>query len=158
MVSLLFLCDYGSIEMNSSHQSCNENIETASPFGQRTRRGRCPIEQRGEFSVRPSVRTNERTSERTSVRTSPEGPAPPGPQPLGPLQAPAPRPLETLPRPQPPCSRPPASPFQAHLPLESPCPPRTDGKFTPLFYRTSSPSGPLPCLNFSILKKTAQGQ
>ena len=35
---------------------------------------------------------------------------------------------------------------------------RTDGKFTPLSYRTSSPSGPLPCLNFSILKKTAQGQ
>ena len=30
------------------------------------------------------------------------------------------------------------------LPLESPCPPRTDGKFTPLCYRTSSPSGPLP--------------
>ena len=34
-----------------------------------------------------------------------------------------------------------------------------DGRiFPPLFYRTSSPSGPLPCLNFSILKKTAQGQ
>ena len=32
---------------------------------------------------------------------------------------------------------------------------RTDGrKFPPVFYRTSSPSGPLPCLNFSILKKT----
>ena len=31
-------------------------------------------------------------------------------------------------------------------------------KFPPLFYRTSAPSGPLPCLNFSILKKTVQGQ
>ena len=28
-------------------------------FGQRTRRGRCPIEQRGVISVRPSERTNE---------------------------------------------------------------------------------------------------
>ena len=38
-------------------------------FGQRTRRGRCPIEQRGKFpSVRPSVRTSERTSECLNVR------------------------------------------------------------------------------------------
>ena len=63
-------------------------------FGQRTRRGRCPIGQRGEFSVRPS----ERTSERTSVRMSLEGPAPPGPQPLGPLQAPAPHALRDPPQ------------------------------------------------------------
>ena len=26
-------------------------------IGQRTRRGQCPIEQRGEFSIRPSERT-----------------------------------------------------------------------------------------------------
>ena len=33
---------------------------------------------------------------------------------------------------------------------------RSDGRTQ--FYWTSSPSGPLPCINFSIVKKTAQGQ
>ena len=42
------------------------------PFGKRTRRGRYPIEQRGEISVRLSVRTNGRTNERTKVRPSPQ--------------------------------------------------------------------------------------
>ena len=36
-------------------------------FGQRTQRGRCPIGQRGEFSVRPNVRTNERANVRPDV-------------------------------------------------------------------------------------------
>ena len=36
------------------------------PFGQRTRRGRCPIEQRGEFSVRPNERPSARAGERPS--------------------------------------------------------------------------------------------
>ena len=106
--------------------SCSSSFPPPSLFGQRTRKGRCPIEHRGEF---PSVRPSERTSERPSVR-GPEGPAPPSrPQPLGPVQVPAPRPLESLPRPQPSCSRPPATPPppRAELPLESPCPPRTDG-------------------------------
>ena len=96
-------------------------------FGQRTRRGRCPIEQRGEFSVRPNVRPSERTNERTNER--PSGPLrvqpPPPPQPLSPLQAP--RPLETLPRPQLPCSRSPATP---------PFPP---GPISP--YRAPAPHG-----------------
>ena len=125
-------------------------------FGQRTRRGRCPIGQRGEFSVRPYVRTNERANERPSGRPLRVQP-PPDPSPSALSRPQPPRPLETLPRPQLPCSRPPATPLPLSpgpcLPLESPCPPRTDGKFTPLSYRTSSPSGPLPCLNFSILKR-----
>ena len=99
-------------------------------FGQRTRRGRCPIGQRGEFSVHPSERTSERTNERTSVRTSPEGPAPPPDPSLSALSRPQPpRPLETLPRPQLPCSRPPATPPfpQALSFLREPLPP-TDGR------------------------------
>ena len=129
-------------------------------FGQRTRRGRCPIAQRGEFSVRPSERTSERTNVRPvgplRVQPPPPDPSPSAlsrpqpPRPLDPPQAPAPL-FQTSSHP------PPLSP-RPRLPLESPCPPRTDGKFTPLCYRTSSPSGPLPCLNLSILKKTAQGQ
>ena len=77
------------------------------PFGQQTRRGRCPIEQRREF---PYVRGG-----RGGGRGSPQSP----------------RPLETLLRPQPPCSRPPArppaTPPRPYLPLESPCPPQMDG-------------------------------
>ena len=48
------------------------SVETFSlPFGQRTRRGRCPIEQRGEFpSVHPNERANERTNERANVSPS----------------------------------------------------------------------------------------
>ena len=34
-------------------------LGTYIPFGQRTRRGRCPIGQRGEFSVRPNLRGSE---------------------------------------------------------------------------------------------------
>ena len=71
---------------DGSGLTTNENFIDCNPFGQRTRRGRCPIEQRGEF---PSVRTSERTS------VLPSRPQPP-------------RPLDTRPRPQPPCSRPPA--------------------------------------------------
>ena len=79
------------------------------------------------------------------------------PQPLGPVQASAPQALRDPPQApaplfQAPSPPPPLSPRPC-LPLESPCPPRTDGKFTPLSYRTSSPSGPLPCLNFSISKR-----
>ena len=39
-------------------------------------------------------------------------------------------------------------PVRPHLPLKSPCPPRMDGN-SPLFYRTLSPLGPLPCINFN---------
>ena len=59
-------------------------------FGQRTRRGRCPIGQRGEFSVRPS----ERTSERTNVR--PVGPLRVQPPPLPRTPAPRPSPGPSL--------------------------------------------------------------
>ena len=50
-------------------QWVNKHLEKA-PIGQRTRRGRCPIEQRGEFSVRPSERTSERINVRANVRPS----------------------------------------------------------------------------------------
>ena len=113
------------------------------------------------MSVRPNERPNKRTSEQTkermNERTSVRGPMvqpPPQPQPLGLVQAPAPRPLETLPRPQLPCSRPPATPpfsRRPRLPLESPCPPRTDGKFTPLSYRILSPLDP-PLHTFQVPK------
>ena len=74
-----------------------------------------------------------------------------GSGPLGPAQALAPQALREPPQPQPPCSRPPATPKRA------PAPHRWT-EIPPLFYRTLSHSGPLPCLNFSILKKMAQGQ
>ena len=102
-------------------------------------------------NFRPSERANERTSERTNERPSRQAPAPPRPpapsrpQPPGP-KTPAPGPSPLVPGRQPPPPRP-------HIPLESPCPPRTDGNYPPLFYRTSSPSGPLPCINFSIKKR-----
>ena len=70
------------------------------PFsGQRTRRGRCPIAQRGEFSVRPSERTNKRTNIRPigPLRVQP---LPPDPSPLALSRPQPPRPLETLPRPK----------------------------------------------------------
>ena len=81
----------------------------------------------------------------------------PDPSPSASLQAPAPRPLETLSRPQAPCSRPPATPHPPRpcLPLESPCPPQTDGN-PPLFYRTLNPSDPLPCISF-IEKRASNG-
>ena len=111
------------------------------PFVLRTRKGRCPIEQRGEF---PSVRASERTN-KTNER-------PPKPlQAPAHLQAPAPRPLDTRPRPQPPCSRPPATPLppRPHIFLL----PMDGRKFPPLFYRLLSPLVPLPCLNISIEKR-----
>ena len=88
-------------------------------FGQRTRRGRCPIEQRGEFpSVRPSRRANERANERPHKRPNerpnerPSRPLSIQPPPTPTLSRPQPpRPLETLPRPQSSCSRPPVTPF-----------------------------------------------
>ena len=80
-----------------------------------------------------------------------------GSGPLGPAQALAPQALREPPQPQPPCSRPPATPPGPISPKRAPAPHRWT-EIPPLFYRTSSPSGPLPCLNFSILKKTAQGQ
>ena len=74
-------------------------------FRQRTRRGRCPIEHTGG-NFRPSVRTNERPNVR------PDGPwgssPPPDPSPSALSRPQPPRPLEALPRPQLPCSRPPA--------------------------------------------------
>ena len=43
------------------------------PFWAADGRGRCPIEQRGEFlSVRPCERANERTNERANVRPVPK--------------------------------------------------------------------------------------
>ena len=50
-------------------------------FGQRSRRRRCPIEQRGNFRL--NERTSERMNERPSVRMSvpsPQTPAPPFPR------------------------------------------------------------------------------
>ena len=53
-----------------------------------------------------------------------------GSGPLGPAQALAPQALREPPQPQPPCSRPPATP-QAPSPLREPLPP-TDGQKFPL--------------------------
>ena len=91
----------------------------------------------GEF---PSVRTNKRTNVQTNERPSVLSPKSPPPTPSRPQP---PRPLDTLPRPVYP-SRALAPHGQTEIP--------------PLFYRTLSPSGLLPCLNFSIQKRTAQGQ
>ena len=78
-----------------------------------------------------------------------------GSGPLGPAQALAPQALREPPQPQPPCSRPPATPPGPISPKRAPAPHRWT-EIPPLFYRTLSHSGPLPCLNFSSLKKTAQ--
>ena len=62
---------------------------------------------------------------------SPEGPVPcPNPSPSAPSRPEPPRPLELLPRPRPPCSRPTVTPPRPRLPLE-PLPP-TDGRKFPL--------------------------
>ena len=96
------------------------------PFGQRTRRGWCPIEHRGEFM---SVRTSERTNKWKSV----PGQSPPrtwNPHPKGPE---------------------PLHPFLWGTRIYFPT--QTDRrKFSPVFYRTSSRLGPLPSINFTILK------
>ena len=118
-------------------------------FRQRTRRGTMSYRT---VNFRPSVQTSERTNKRRSGRST-EAPAP-SPPTLAPWSPLGPRILDTLPRLQPPCS---SHPPQAPSPLREPLP-STEGRKFPLFYRTLSPSGPLPCLNFSIFKKTAQCQ
>ena len=56
-------------------------------FGQRTRREQCPIEQNGEFSVRPSERPSKLPNKHPSSPLRVQPPPTPA-QPLNPLQAP----------------------------------------------------------------------
>ena len=63
----------------------NNVILKTTLFGQRTRKGRCPIEHSGEF---PSVRPNEQTNEQANVRPVSPGPQAPGSQ--GPAPMPPP--------------------------------------------------------------------
>ena len=64
--------------------------------------------------------------------------------------------LDTLPRPQPLCSRPPAPP-PVQSPLRKPLPPTDGQKFPLLFYRTSSPFGSAALPKFSYFKKDGPG-
>ena len=86
-------------------------------FGQRTQRGRCPVELRGNFC--PSEGTSEPANERPSgpPRVQPPTPAP------GPLQAPALRAHRDPPQAPAPCSRPPVYPLPGPSPLREPLPP-----------------------------------
>ena len=90
---------------------------------------------KGTMSYRTEVRLSEPASELLSGPSRVQPPRPSsGPSPLVPgLQDPLPP--------------------SGLSPLREPLPPTDGRKFPPLFYRTSSPSGLLPCLNFSILKK-----
>ena len=112
-------------------------------FGQRTRRGRCFIEQRGEFSVCLFVQT----SERMSVRSL-EGQAPPPTPAFQPF--PGLRPLEALiPRLQPPSYRPSATPCpHAKPPSALSRPPAFINPHpqasAPLFQAFSHPPAPMP--------------
>ena len=75
-----------------------------------------------------------------------------GSGPLGPAQALAPQALRDPPQPQPLCSRPPATPPGPISPKRAPAPHRWT-EIPPLFYRTLSPSGLLPCIDFSKEKR-----
>ena len=116
----------------SGLKSALSGLESArAVFGQRPRRGRCPVEHRGTF-VHPFVRLSERADsrpEKAYLRSD----------------------------------RVNFSPERADFRPERAWGRRTDkrtNKSPPVFYRTSSPSGPLPCfpsLQLTIRQSRATG-
>ena len=105
-----------------------------SPFWAADPKGTMSYRTEGGISVRPSVRPSERTNVHTNQMSvlSPEGLSPP-PQPLGPLQAPAPQALRDPPQAPAPllqASSHPPSPSQALSSLREPLLP-TDGRIFP---------------------------
>ena len=102
------------------------------PFWAADPKGTMSYRTQGGISVRPSVRTSVRGPAPRGLRA----PSPPPPTPQHPILHPPSTQCSTPPSPHPPSPHPPIRPQ-----------PPTDGrKFPPVFYRTSSPSGPLPCI------------
>ena len=107
-------------ELNIKETGGNQSA----PFWAADPKGTISYRTKGGISVHPSERTSERPSERPSGRPLRVQPPPPDPSPSTLSRPQPPTPLETLPRPQLPYSRPPATPPspRTHLPIESPCP------------------------------------